>query len=125
MGLYHMINGKSVKKIRTGNGELKTGINFFTCATDDSLDGRDTTAELVYTTRGEVYNPSSKDIEIASMRKVEAKMTLKIRDPLKQYRPSNADFVEILDSRIKGKLGIIDVRPDFNDRKFLIIVAGG
>ncbi|HHJ7247421.1 TPA: phage head-tail adapter protein, partial [Streptococcus pyogenes] len=38
---------------------------------------------------------------------------------------SNSDFVEIVDSRIKGKLGIIDVRPDFNDRKFLIIVAGG
>lgn len=120
-----MIKGKSIKKAKTGNGELKTVIKFYTSTTDDSLDGRDTKLDLVYKTRGEVYNPSSKDIDIANMRKVEAKMTLKIRDPLNQYHPSNSDFVEIVDSRIKGKLGIIDVRPDFNDRKFLIIVAGG
>ncbi|MFU1594200.1 phage head-tail adapter protein [Streptococcus dysgalactiae] len=120
-----MINGKSLKKQKTGNGQLNTVIKFYTSTTDDTLDGRDTALKLAYTTMGEVYNPSSKDIEIAMSRKVEAKMTLKIRDPLQDYYPENDHIVKIFDNRVTDDLGVIDVRPDFTDRHFLIVVVGG
>ena len=57
---------------------------------------------------------------------MKAKMTLKIRDPLSDYQPKNEHFVEVGDSRLSGeKWQIIDVRPDFDNRDFLIVVIGG
>lgn len=75
---------------------------------------------------GQVYSPSFKDIEIATGKSMKAKMTLKIRDPLSDYQPKNEHFVEVGDNRFSGeKWQIIDIRPDFDNRDFLIVIIGG
>ena len=49
-----------------------------------------------------------------------------LHDPLSDYQPKNEHFVEVGDSRLSGeKWQIIDVRPDFDNRDFLIVIIGG
>ena len=77
-------------------------------------------------TIGQIYSPSMKDIEIATGKAMKAKMTLKIRDPLTDYQPESRHFVEVGDIRLVGKKWqVIDVRPDFDNRDFLIVIIGG
>lgn len=114
------------RKNETTNGDLRTPVSFYTSQTQDGLDGRDIHYEKTFFTFGEVYNPSLKDMEIASGHGVKATLTVKIRDPLKGYMPKNTHFVEIYDSRLNGtKWPIVDIRPDFQERDFLVIVLGG
>ncbi|HEM9634176.1 TPA: phage head-tail adapter protein [Streptococcus agalactiae] len=111
---------------RTNNGDLRTPITFYSACTDDSLDGRDTKLEKMFTTFAEVYNPSIKDIETVTEQNVKAQFTIKLRDPLSAYIPRNDHLVEIQDSRLAKKTyEILNIRPDFVDRDFLVIVLGG
>ena len=101
-------------------------MTFYTSKVEEGLHGRDVSHEKAFYTMGQVYSPSFKDIEIATGKSMKAKMTLKIRDPLSDYQPKNEHFVEVGDIRLGGKKWqIIDVRPDFDNRDFLIVVIGG
>lgn len=114
------------KKPEAQNGDLRTPLTFYTSKVEEGLHSRDVSHEKAFYTMGQVYSPSFKDIEIATGKSMKAKMTLKIRDPLSDYHPKNEHFVEVGDSRLSGeKLQIIDVRPDFDNRDFLIVVIGG
>lgn len=114
------------KKPEATNGELRTPVTFYTSKVAEGLDGRDVSHEKVFYTMGQVYSPSMKDIEIATGKAMKAKMTVKIRDPLSDYQPDNRHFVEVGDIRLKDKKWqIIDVRPDYDNRDFLIVVIGG
>lgn len=114
------------KKQRTTNGDLRTPVVFFSAQIEEGLDGRDTSLEEIFTTFAEVYNPSLKDIQIADSVNAKASFTLKIRDPLTAFAPNNKHFVEIKDSRyLNQKWPILDVRPSFDERQFLVIVLGG
>lgn len=110
----------------THNGDLRTPVTFFSTTIKDGVDGRDVSFKDEYMTFAEIYNPSMKDIEIASGRGVKSSLTLRIRDPLTSYIPDNKHVVEISDHRYKGvKWKIVDIRPDFKERQFLTIVLGG
>lgn len=101
-------------------------MTFYTSKVEEGLHGRDIAHNKAFYTMGQVYSPSFKDIEIATGKSMKAKMTLKIRDPLSDYQPKNDHFVEVEDSRLSGKKWqIVDVRPDFDNRDFLIVVIGG
>lgn len=114
------------KKPEAQNGDLRTTLTFYTSKVEEGLHGRDVSHEKAFFTMGQVYSPSFKDIEIATGKSMQAKMTLKIRDPLSDYQPKNEHFVEVGDIRLGGKKWqIIDVRPDFDNRDFLIVVIGG
>ena len=114
------------KKPEAQNGDLRTPLTFYTSKVKEGVDGRDVSYKKAFYTMGQVYSPSFKDIEIATGKSMKAKMTLKIRDPLSDYQPKNEHFVEVGDSRLSGeKWQIIDVRPDFDNRDFLIVVIGG
>ncbi|WP_230681972.1 phage head-tail adapter protein, partial [Streptococcus pneumoniae] len=77
-------------------------------------------------TMGQTYSPSMKDVEIATGKAMKAKMTLKIRDPLTDYQPVNRLFVVVGDILLVfKKWQIIDVRPDYDNRDFLIVLIGG
>lgn len=109
----------------THNGDLRTPVIFYSTTIKDGIDGRDVSYTGVYKTFAEVYNPSMKDIEIASGRGVKSSLTLRIRDPLTSYIPDNKHVVEINDHRYQGiKWKIVDIRPDFKERQFLTIVLG-
>lgn len=114
------------KKPEAQNGDLRTPLTFYTSKVKEGADGRDVSYKKAFYTMGQVYSPSFKDIEIATGKSLKAKMTLKIRDPLDDYQPDNRHFVEVEDLRLKGKKWqIIDVRPDYNNRDFLIVIIGG
>lgn len=114
------------KKSEAQNGDLRTPLTFYTSKIEEGLHGRDVSHEKAFYTMGQVYSPSFKDIEIATGKSMKAKMTLKIRDPLSDYQPKNEHFVEVSDNRLSGeKWQIIDVRPDFDNRDFLIVIIGG
>ena len=114
------------KKPESQNGDLRTPMTFYTSKVKEGLHGRDVSHEKAFYTMGQVYSPSFKDIEIATGKSMKAKMTLKIRDPLSDYQPKNEHFVEVSDNRLSGeKWQIIDVRPDFDNRDFLIVIIGG
>lgn len=114
------------KKSEAQNGDLRTPLTFYTSKIEEGLHGRDVSHEKAFYTMGQVYSPSFKDIEIATGKSMKAKMTLKIRDPLSDYQPKNEHFVKVGDNRLSGeKWQIIDVRPDFDNRDFLIVVIGG
>ena len=101
-------------------------MTFYTSKVKEGVDGRDMSYKKAFYTMGQVYSPSFKDIEIATGKAMKAKMTLKIRDPLTDYQPESRHFVEVEDLRLKGKKWqIIDVRPDYDNRDFLIVIIGG
>ena len=114
------------KKPEAQNGDLRTPLTFYTSKVEEGLHGRDVSHKEAFYTMGQVYSPSFKDIEIATGKSMKAKMTLKIRDPLSDYQPKNEHFVEVSDNRFSGeKWQIIDIRPDFDNRDFLIVIIGG
>ena len=93
------------KKPETNTSELRTPVEFY---------------------NSKIYSPSLKDIEISTGKSMTAKMTLKIRDPLTSYQPDNKHFVQVNDHRLENKKWqIIDVRPDYDNRDYLIVVIGG
>ena len=123
---YHNRPSFRYKKPEAQNGDLRTPLTFYTSKVEEGLHGRDIAHNKAFYTMGQVYSPSFKDIEIATGKSMKAKMTLKIRDPLSDYQPKNDHFVEVEDSRLSGKKWqIVDVRPDFDTRDFLIVVIGG
>lgn len=114
------------KKPEAQNGDLRTPLTFYTSQVEEGVDGRDVSYKKAFYTMGQVYSPSMKDIEIASGKSMRAKMTLKIRDPLADYQPENQHFVEVGDIRLANKKWqIIDIRPDYDNRDFLIVIIGG
>ena len=114
------------KKLEAQNGDLRTPLTFYTSKVEDGVDGRDVSFKKAFYTMGQVYSPSMKDIEIASGKSMRAKMTLKIRDPLADYQPENQHFVEVGDIRLANKKWqIIDIRPDYDNRDFLLVIIGG
>ncbi|WP_449160831.1 phage head-tail adapter protein [Streptococcus sp.] len=114
------------KNPETQNGDLRTPLTFYTSKIKKGVDGRDVSYEKAFYTMGQIYSPSMKDFEIATGKAMKAKMTLKIRDPLTNYQPESRHFVEVGDIRLVGKKWqIIDVRPDYDNRDFLIVIIGG
>ena len=114
------------KQPEATNGDLRTPVTFYTSKVEDGLDGRDVSFEKVFFTFAKAYSPSLKDIEISTGKSMVAKTTLKIRDPLTSYQPDVRHFVEVMDQRLQGKhWNIIDVRPDYDNRDFLIVIIGG
>lgn len=116
----------SYKKPSSTNGELRTPVSFYTAQVEEGVYGRDKSFEKVFYSFAKAYSPSFKDIEISTSKEMVAKLTLKIRDPLDDYYPESSHFVEVHDRRLEGrKWQIIDVRPDFDNRDFLVVVIGG
>ena len=123
---YHNRPSFRYKKPEAQNGDLRTPLTFYTSQVEEGVDGRDVSYKKAFFTMGQVYSPSMKDIEIASGKSMRAKMTLKIRDPLADYQPENQHFVEVEDIRLTNKKWqIIDIRPDYDNRDFLIVIIGG
>ena len=73
----------------------------------------------------QIYNPSMKDIEILRIHETKEGLTLKVRDTIGEYKPTNKHFVEIQDYRYGNKIwNILDVAYDFEDNRFNKIVLG-
>lgn len=113
------------KKPRTHNGTLRTPVEFYETKTAKGLDVREKVSNKLFTCFAEVYNPSIKDIEISRDKSVKASLTIKIRDPQTDYYVDNKHQVKVFDARTKNRMwDIIDIRPDFEHKDFIVIVLG-
>lgn len=71
-----------------------------------------------------IYNPSSKDIQMVGSKDVLDSITIKIRDTAGEYLPSTKHGVEIDDLMYAEKtFGIIFVGPDLENHNFIKIIA--
>lgn len=112
------------KPPKTGSGELRTFVNFYKVKSNGPEPGQ-TGKTLLYKCTAEVYNPSMKDLEILKASSTKHGITIKIRDPLQDYQPSNKHIVVIDNFRYQNKeWNIKDVRPDVQNSDFIIVVLG-
>lgn len=131
-----MMRGKSFKKERTHTGTLRTKVVFSRMEVSNDFYEEDVETTEKYTSWAEIYDFSQQDLEnikgrfsknalaLESIKStaVSTMLTLKMRDPLSAYLPKNSDTAIIHDVRYRErKWEVIDVRPDFYNRKYLIV----
>lgn len=110
----------------THNGELRTPATFYSAKADTSLHGRDIVYQELTKAFVEVYNPSSKDVEVMKVHGVKSALTIKMRDQFTTYQPSNSDMVKLDGLKFKDKYWqIVDIRPDFDSPGFITILLSG
>ncbi len=123
-----MISSQKQGNNKTHNGKLRTPITFYIGEVRKGLDARDIVTTAKYKTFAECYAPSSKDIEILKNSSVSPKrsLTIKIREPMEDYRPDNKHRVKIQDDRYQDIFwDIVDIRPDFAQKDFITILLKG
>lgn len=112
------------KPQETTSAKLKTPVEFFEKSSSGPEPGKGDLNHL-YTCTAEVYNPSMKDLEVMKVNGTEKGVTIKIRDPLTDYIPSNKHHVKINDFRYKDiTWNVTDVRPDIQNSQFIVILLG-
>lgn len=131
-----MMRGKSFKKERTHHGTMRTKVVFSRMTVGGGFYDEDVEAEEQFTAWAEVFNTRHEDMEdlkgrftknalaLESIKStaINSLLSLKIRDPLQSFQVKNSDNVKIKDVRYQGtKWEVIDIRPDFYDRRFLIV----
>ncbi|WP_231908580.1 phage head-tail adapter protein [Pediococcus inopinatus] len=120
----------SYKRPTTGSGELRTPVSFYRNAPNDGPEPGETVLNQLYECYAQVYAPSNKDRQILNDHDTSRAVTIKIRDSRGQYVANNDDVCVIDDYRYIDSKGnnivwnVIDVRPDFEDDKFVVIVLG-
>lgn len=134
-----MMRGKTIKRETTHNGTLKTMVIFQRMMVSDDFYETNTKSEEIYKAWGEVSELSFQDLEnlkgrfsknALALESIKSKaiksfVTVTIRDPMGQYLPSNSDTVKLLDERYADKdWDVIEVRPDFRSRHFLVVSLG-
>ncbi|MCZ0717833.1 phage head-tail adapter protein [Aerococcus kribbianus] len=114
---------RQYKKPQTDIGELRTPIHFIELGQTGPKPTDKSEEVIQFYCFAEVYNPSFKDMEVMKTKGVEQGVTVKIRDPLGDYYPSNHHLVRINDRRFINKLWrIISIRPDIQNSDFIILV---
>lgn len=106
--------------------DLRIPVEFWKYEPGDSPDPGSQKKEKLYECTCLAYNPSMKDMEILSAKGTKAGLTIKIRDPHKDYIPTNKHKVIIDDYRVdeSKEWEIKDVSPDFEDNRFIKIIIG-
>lgn len=111
------------KPPKTGAGKLRIPITFYLYGPDDGPEPGEGRRTVLHKCMCEAYNPSIKDLTIMGIKGTKEAVTVKIRDPGKEYLPTNKQFAQLDDYRFPGKeLAVIDVRPDMEDGRFITIL---
>lgn len=111
---------------KTNLGDLRTPVEFIEYQSTSPEPNGISDPVVLYSCFAEVYNPSMKDIEIMKTNNVDKGITIKIRDPLSDYQPTNNHYVKINDYRYAGVVwNIEDIRHDFHINDYIVLVLGG
>lgn len=108
-------------------GDLNIPVKFFEYKPVDGPEPGEQQKKELYKCTCLTYKPSMKDMDILRSKETEEGTTIKIRDPYKDYIPTNKHKVEIddyrmIDSGVLKVWEIIDVAPDYEDSNFIKIV---
>ena len=135
-----MLRKKNFKSETTHNGTLKTFVTFKRMKVSDDFYEENVVEEDAFSAWAGIYDVSIQDLdslkgrfsknalalESIKSKAVKTLLTLKIRDPLEEYQPKNSDTAIVDDPRFKNKVwDVIDYRPDFYNRQFLVIYLSG
>ena len=117
------------KAPKTTTGDLHTWVDFKRSEPNDGPEPGPPTLSQLFGCFAQVYAPSNKDMTILADHETKRGVTIKIPDPQSEYIPDNKDVVIIDDYRYVDEDGqiawnIVDVRPDFEDSKLIVIVLG-
>lgn len=118
------------KRPSTGSGDLRTPVFFYRQNQNSGPEPGESVPELLYQCTAQVYGPSNKDRQILNDHDTSRAVTIKIRDSRGQYVADSKDICVIDDYRYVDSNGnnivwnVINVRPDFEDDKFVVIVLG-
>lgn len=115
---------------KTTSGDLRIPVSFYRQTENPDGEPGEMPTKIVFECFAQVYGSSNKDNAILDAHGVKRGVTIKIRDTRGEYQPVNNDAVVISDYRYKDVHGdyiiwnIVDVRPDFEDDRFVVIVLG-
>ena len=110
------------KKPEIVAGALNTPVTFFEFRPSDGPDPGDEEKKTIYECTCLAYNPSSKDRDILGTKEG---ITIKIRDPYKDYLPSNKHKAILDDYRYADKVWeVVDFAHDLEHNQFMKIILG-
>lgn len=113
------------KKPEITAGSLNTPVEFWAFKPSDSPDPGEEEEIKLYNCTCLVYNPSSKDRDIMSVKSTKEAVTIKIRDPYTDYLPENKHKVKLDDFRYKDKVWeVVDFAPDIENNDFVKFILG-
>lgn len=113
------------KRQDTNSGNLRTPITFYQYQPTDGPEPGEEKETVLHQCLCEAYNPSMKDLSIMDTTGTKEAVTVKIRDTLGEYLPTNKHSAFLDDYRYQDKkFSVMDVRPDTTDNRFIIILLG-
>lgn len=125
-----MMMMRQYQKPKTTSGDLRIPVSFYHQTENPDGEPGQMPTEPVFDCFAQVYGSSNKDNAILDVHGVKRGVTIKVRDTRGEYQPAYNDSVVITDYRYKDSNGnyilwnILDVRPDFKDDRFVIVVLG-
>lgn len=112
------------KAPRLHSGQLRTPITFFEKAPNPGPEPGEKKKKFLYECMCKVDSVWLKDLELAKSNGTLSDLTITIRDPQDDYRPTNLHYLEIEDRDYKDLVyNIVTVQPNLQDRRFIDIVA--
>lgn len=135
-----MMRKRTIKRETTHNGTLNTQVTFQRIGVADDFYESETVVEEAFTTWAQVYKANHQDLEdlkgrfaknALALESIKSKavvsyVTIKIRDPLSDFQPTNSDQVIIKDERYSDRSWeVVEVQPDFYNRGYLVIHLAG
>lgn len=117
---------KFTSRIKSINsGDLRTPVTFFQFAPKPGPDPGEMQKRALYSCFAEVQKVWMRDLEQAKANNTLNDITVRIRDPLDDYTPSNKHHLSVEHRGYEGQqFNIKSVQPDTKNAGFLVIVAG-
>lgn len=113
------------KPHRVHAGDLRTLITFFEYGPNGGPLPGEKKERTLFECWAKVDRVWLKDLELAKSNGTLSDVTITIRDPLSDYRPTNLHYLEIHDEDYKDMIyNIKTAQPNLQDRRFIDIVAG-
>ena len=109
--------------------DLNTRIQFFEYAPNEGPEPGEVEKGILWECWAEVYEPSLKDIESLSTTNVLYSVTVRFRDTRGEFKPSNDNYLAILDESYKDidgnyiRFNIKKIHPDAKSKQMIKVVA--
>lgn len=112
------------KQPRINSGDLRTPVTFYEYAPNPGPEPGESQKSVLFECMCAVDGVWLKDLELAKSNGTLSDVTIKIRDPQDDYRPTNLHYLELDDRDYKGlEYNIVTAQPNPQDRRFINIVA--
>jgi len=116
---------QSYKTPDVHSGNLRTPVTFYEYAPAEGPDPGQQEKKILYQCYAQVYAPSMKDLEIMRATGTKEAVTIRIRDPGKEYIPTNKHFAEMDDYRYTGRrFDVVDVAYDVEKNRIVKMLLG-